>query len=288
MITLHGAGELRRHVAAWRGAGESIAFVPTMGALHEGHLSLVDRARELCDRVVASIFVNPTQFAPTEDLGTYPRTPEQDSRWLDQRGCDLLFLPTPEIIYPQGCSTWVDVAGAPAEGLESGHRPGHFKGVATVVTILFNLVQPDVAVFGQKDAQQLAVVRRMVRDLHLPVRIVAGPTVRDEDGLALSSRNAYLSADERQVATVLSRALSAARQTVEGGERDADVVRRVLAECFAEEAGCEVDYAEIVDADSFRPVERIEGPVVLPVAARVGATRLIDNIFIHPDPETEP
>ena len=291
MHTVHTAEDLRHRVAAWRREGATVGFVPTMGALHEGHLSLVRQARGLADRVVVSIFVNPTQFGPDEDLATYPRTPEEDSRRLAEEGCDLLFLPTPEVIYPEGFATRVEVGG-PAEGLEGEHRPGHFRGVATVVTVLLVLVAPDLAVFGEKDAQQLAVVRTLVRDLRLPVEIVAGATVREEDGLALSSRNRHLDPEERRAATVLHRALVAARDALEAGERNAETIRRRLREVLDAEPRAETEYAEVVDATSFQPVKgTISGPVVLPLAVRIGRTRLIDNFHLNPvpnDPRQEP
>lgn len=288
MITVHTEQELRRQILAWRGECQTLGFVPTMGALHEGHLSLVDRAKTLADRVVVSIFVNPSQFGPNEDLAGYPRTPDRDAELLVERGCDLIFLPTPEIVYPPDFTTWVDLDGPPAEGLEGGHRPGHFRGVATVVTILLNMVQPDVAIFGRKDAQQLAVIQRLVDDLRLPVRIVPGPTVREDDGLAMSSRNAYLSPEERRAATVLSRALGEAREAMESGERRAEEIRTRLQNVLQSEPRAEIGYAEVVDARSFRPVEEIRGPVVLPLAVRIGSTRLIDNIHFDPDPASEP
>lgn len=282
MHTVHTAEDLRHRVAAWRQEGATVSFVPTMGALHEGHLSLVRRAKQLADRTVVSIFVNPTQFGPGEDLESYPRTPGEDARRLADEGCDLLFLPTPEVIYPEGFATWVEVGG-PAQGLEGEHRPGHFRGVATVVTVLLDLVAPDLAVFGEKDAQQLAVVRTLVRDLRLPVEIVAGATVREEDGLALSSRNAYLSTEERRAATVLHRALLAARDALGTGERDADAIRRRMREVLNAEPRADTEYAEVVDAASFQPVAgRITGPVVLPLAVRIGTTRLIDNLHLDP------
>lgn len=283
MHTVPTEDELRRRVDRWHQAGSTVAFVPTMGALHEGHLSLVRQAKRLADRTVVSIFVNPAQFGPAEDLDTYPRTPEEDARRLEQEGCDLLFRPTPELVYPPGFATWIEVGG-PAEGLEGAHRPGHFRGVATVVAVLLGQVRPDVAVFGEKDAQQLAVVRRLVRDLRLPVEIVAGPTVREEDGLALSSRNRYLSPEERQAATVLYRALCRAREALETGERDAEEIRRRLRDVLESEPRAAVDYAEVVDATTFQPVERIDGPVVLPLAVRIGGTRLIDNLQWRPEP----
>lgn len=274
------ADELRQAVGAWRTAGERVGFVPTMGALHAGHLSLVRLARahtpHRATKVVASVFVNPTQFGPNEDFSRYPRQPEKDAAMLAEAGCDLLFLPDVDTMYPPGSATFVEPAGA-AEGLEGACRPGHFRGVATVVCSLFNLVQADVAVFGEKDAQQLAVIRQMVRDLHLPVEIVPGPTIREADGLAMSSRNAYLSPDERKAATVLHRALRAAQAAIDGGERQGDVVRQRLREILEAEPLARVEYAEVVDAETFQPVAELRGPLVLPLAVRVGGTRLIDN-----------
>jgi pantoate--beta-alanine ligase len=276
---------LSARVDAWRRAGLRVGFVPTMGALHEGHLSLVRRAGERADRVVASVFVNPTQFGPGEDFDAYPRQEARDAELLAGAGCDLLFLPTPAALYPAGHATWVAVDGPPAIGLEAVHRPGHFRGVATVVTMLLNQVRPHVAVFGQKDAQQLALVRRLVADLHLPVEIVAGATVREADGLAMSSRNAYLGAEERRAAVVLYRALTAARAAIEAGERNADAVRERMRQLLAEEPLATVEYAEAVDAATFRPLDVLAGDIVLPLAVRIGAdtptsrqTRLIDNL----------
>jgi pantoate--beta-alanine ligase len=280
MLTARTQEDLRHQVDSWRAAGERIGFVPTMGALHEGHLSLVRLARERTERVVASVFVNPTQFGPSEDFTRYPRQPEKDAALLQAAGCHLLFLPDVETVYPPGHATFVDPAGA-AEGLEGAFRPGHFRGVATVVCSLFNLVRPDVAVFGEKDAQQLAVIRQMVRDLHMPVEIVPGPTVREADGLALSSRNAYLSPEERRAATVLHRALQAARQAIAAGERRGDAVRQRMLTVLDSEPRAQVEYAEVVDAQTFRPVEVLAGPLVLPLAVRIGGTRLIDNIRLH-------
>ena len=276
MITIRDARGLRRQVALWRSEGLTVGFVPTMGALHEGHLSLVRLARERADRVVASVFVNPTQFGPNEDFGRYPRQPEKDAAMLEPAGCDLLFLPDVDTVYPPGHATFVEPGGA-AEGLEGACRPGHFRGVATVVCGLLNLVQADVAVFGKKDAQQLAVIRQLVRDLHFPVEIVAGETVREEDGLALSSRNAYLSPGERQAAGVLHRALRAAEQAIAAGERRGDEVRRVMREVLDSEPLARTEYAEVVEAATFRPADTLRGSLVLPLAVRVGGTRLIDN-----------
>lgn len=282
MLTVEAAGELREVVDRYRSAGQRIAFVPTMGALHEGHLSLVRRARELAPRVVASIFVNPAQFNRRADLDRYPRTPEEDARLLAEAGCDLLFLPDEALLYPPEHATWV-VPEGPAEGLEGEHRPGHFRGVATVVLKLFGLVRPDLAVFGEKDAQQLAVVRRMVADLHLAVEIVAGPTVREEDGLALSSRNALLSEEDRRAAAVLHRALREAETAVRERRVDgsAAAVRRLLHETLASEPRARVDYAEVVDAETFRPVEHLTGELILPIAIWIGETRLIDNLRVR-------
>jgi pantoate--beta-alanine ligase len=276
VITAVSERELRHAVAKWRADGERIGFVPTMGALHAGHLSLVELAARHASRVVASVFVNPTQFAPGEDFERYPRDPEGDARRLEEAGCDLLFLPAVETVYPPGASTRVVVDG-PSRGFEADFRPGHFEGVATVVTALLCLVRPDVAVFGEKDAQQLAVVRALVRDLHLGVEVLSGPTVREQDGLAMSSRNAYLSPAERRAAPVLQRALAAARAAIDAGERSAErVVEGIRAE-IAAEPSVELEYAAVVGADDFRPRAEITGEIVVPVAARLGATRLLDN-----------
>ena len=288
---------LREKVRGWRRAGESVGLVPTMGALHDGHLSLVRRSNALARRTVVSIFVNPTQFGPGEDLERYPRTVGSDCERLrgvatGARGCDLVFLPSASAIYPPdgdpaSVRTWVDVEGVSA-GLEGDQRPGHFRGVATVVAKLLNLVQPDVAVFGQKDAQQLAVIRRMVRDLHLPVEIVGAPIVRESDGLALSSRNRYLDSAQRRAATVLARSLRVARAALDAGDRDADaLVRRVRAVLDAEPAGT-TDYVGVVDADTFEPVAEVTGATVIAVAFRLGTTRLLDNLLFDPDAEIDP
>jgi pantoate--beta-alanine ligase len=277
MRTARTKDELRRRVEAWRREGGRIGFVPTMGALHEGHLSLVRIARERGTRVVVSVFVNPTQFGPAEDFNRYPRQPVKDAAILEAAGCDLLFLPGVETIYPPGNATFVEPAGA-ALGLEGACRPGHFRGVATVVLSLLNLVQADFAVFGEKDAQQLAVIRQMVRDFHLPVEIVPAPTIREKDGLAMSSRNAYLSALEREEASVLYRSLAAAAALIALGERRGDEVRRRLREVLDSAPATRVEYAEVVDAETFAPVETLQGSVVLPLAVRIGGTRLIDNI----------
>lgn len=282
METIRSADEIRYWVESWRLENRSVGFVPTMGALHQGHLALVRHASQLADRVIVSIFVNPTQFGPGEDFERYPRSEEQDAEQLQESGCHLLFRPEVATVYPAGHSTYVEVETL-SDRLEGEFRPGHFRGVATVVTQLLNLVHPGVAVFGEKDAQQLAVVRRLVRDLHLPVEIASLPTVREPDGLAMSSRNAYLSPVERIAAAAIYRSLSTARQRIEQGERSADAVRRVLREVLDQEALVDVEYAEVVEADSFEPVRRIRGGIVMPVAVRIGTTRLIDNISMEVD-----
>ena len=257
-------------------ARTDIAFVPTMGALHEGHLSLVRQARRENEVVTASIFVNPAQFGPGEDLARYPRSPERDAALLAEAGVDVLFTPSVEEMYPPGFSTRVEV-GALGAVLEGASRPGHFSGVATVVARLFGLVRPTRAYFGQKDAQQLAVIRRMTADLALPVEVIAGPTVREPDGLAMSSRNAYLSASQRAAATVLYRALSAAQARFSAGERDAEALRHLMRRTVEAEPLATLDYAEVVDAATMAPVIVATGGALLVIAARIGTTRLIDN-----------
>jgi pantoate--beta-alanine ligase len=274
--------DLRETLDGWRREGCTLGFVPTMGALHEGHLSLVRRAAREADRVVASVFVNPTQFGPGEDLDAYPRDPEGDAAKLAGAGCHLLFLPAVDTIYPPGHSSFVEVEG-PSRGFEGAERPGHFRGVATVVSQLFHIVEPDVAIFGQKDAQQLALVRRMVHDLHFRVRIVGAPIVREKDGLALSSRNVYLSPEERRAATVLHRSLEAAREQIEAGERDAAAIRRAIHDQLATEPLGVVDYVGTVHALSFEPLDELRGECVIPLAVRFGKTRLLDNLHLHLD-----
>ncbi|HYF22007.1 MAG TPA: pantoate--beta-alanine ligase [Caulobacteraceae bacterium] len=269
--------DLRAAVSAWRREGARIGLVPTMGALHEGHLSLVRLARERADRVVASVFVNPKQFAPTEDLDRYPRQEARDAELLAGVGCDLLWAPTPGEMYPDGFSASITLGG-PAEGLETDFRPQMFGGVATVVAKLLNQVGPDVAVFGEKDYQQLLVIRRLVRDLDMPVEIVAGPTARDADGLALSSRNAYLSPAERAVAGRLNVVLAAAARDARAGEPVAAVEARAAGALL--EAGFErVDYVAVRDAEHLGPFTPGRPGRVL-AAARLGATRMIDNLAV--------
>ena len=260
--------------------GRVSGFVPTMGALHDGHLSLVRAALAECRPVIASIFVNPTQFAVGEDLQKYPRTMETDRRKLEDAGVDTLFAPEAAEIYPPGFRTWVNVDGL-SERLEGRSRPGHFRGVTTVVLKLLEIVQPEKAYFGRKDAQQARLVRQMTRDLHLDTEIIVCPIVREADGLALSSRNAYLQQDERRAATVLYRALDAARNSIARGERDALRLTAAMRETLRAEPLADPDYVELVDAETLEPVTRLRGACLALVAARFGATRLIDNLLIE-------
>jgi pantoate--beta-alanine ligase len=274
---------VRNTVRSARAGGRTVGLVPTMGALHEGHLSLVRRAREECDEVIVSLFVNPTQFAPHEDLASYPRDPARDSLLAAEAGADLMFAPTAPEVYPDGFATVVSVHGV-SEALEGAERGrGHFDGVATVVTKLLNMVGPDVAFFGQKDAQQVAVLRRLVRDLDLPVRLEVCPTVREPDGLAMSSRNVHLSATDRQRAVALSRGLAAARSAARDGQRDAAALAQRARAVMAEH-GVRPEYVALVNPDTFAPVSELTGPALLAVAAQVGPARLIDNELLSPTP----
>jgi pantoate--beta-alanine ligase len=256
----------------------TVGLVPTMGYLHEGHLALIRRARDECDHVVVSIFVNPTQFGPKEDLARYPRDLERDFRLIEPY-TDLVWTPTPEIIYPTGYQTWVEVE-AMTRPLEGAMRPGHFRGVTTVVAKLFNAVQPHKAYFGQKDAQQAAVIRQMARDLNFPIEIVVCPTTREPDGLAMSSRNVYLDAEQRKAATVLFRSLSAAKALFEAGERDAEKVRVKMKEVLASEPLAEVQYVSCADYDTLEELSEIKGKTLLSMAVFIGKTRLIDNFVL--------
>ena len=273
--------EARAACGEARGSGKRLGLVPTMGALHEGHLSLVRAAKSQCDAVAVSIFVNPTQFGPTEDLSKYPRQFERDRQLLEKEGVEILFAPLVEEIYPHGEVTWVLVESL-SEKLDGRSRPGHFRGVTTIVAKLFHIVEPATAFFGQKDAAQLAVIRRMVRDLNFPVEIVAAPIVREADGLAMSSRNAYLSREDRGRALVLQRALQETQQQFNAGERSAAKLISAGREVFASEPQVTLDYFEVVDPDTLDPVERISGRTLVAVAALVGATRLIDNVVLNP------
>jgi pantoate--beta-alanine ligase len=276
MKTVRTVAEVR---AAVREAEGPVGLVPTMGALHDGHLALVRAAREQTRTVVVSLFVNPAQFNDASDLDAYPRDEQRDAELAAAAGADILFAPPVDEVYPTGFGTTVAVAGL-TEPMEGEHRgTGHFDGVTTVVTKLFNMVGPDVAYFGQKDAQQLAVIRKLVRDLDMPVRIEAVETVREPDGLALSSRNVHLKGDDRDRARVLSQALAAAEHAVATGERDAEDVRATALQTF-DAFGLEPEYLELVEPDSFVPVSQIDGDVLVAVAARVGGTRLIDNTLI--------
>jgi pantoate--beta-alanine ligase len=257
----------------------TIGLVPTMGALHEGHASLLRAAREETGFVVASIFVNPTQFGPNEDLERYPRTLDADLLWCQQEGVKLVFAPEPGTIYPPGFRTYVEVREF-QDVLCGASRPGHFRGVATVVLKLLDIVQPDVAFFGQKDAQQARIIEQMVRDLDLPVRVRVCPIVREKDGLALSSRNRYLSPEERREATVLFRALTESRAMIEQGERDASRMQRHMARLVEATAGAVLDYAAVVNADTLRAVTPLRGKILLALAVRFGSTRLIDNMLV--------
>lgn len=270
------AATIERMRALRRVMPGDIGFVPTMGYLHEGHLSLVRAARQQNQHVVASIFVNPTQFGPGEDLERYPRDPERDLSLLRDEGVDAVFMPSVEEMYPAGHSTFVEVAGV-TDVLEGAHRPGHFRGVATVVAMLFNIVEPRRAYFGRKDAQQLVVVRKMVRDLRMDIEVVPIPIVREPDGLAMSSRNAYLSPEERSAALVLSRALRLAEERFAAGERDAERLRAAMRELIAQQPLARVDYVSVADPETLREIERVQGPALASLAVRLGRTRLIDN-----------
>jgi len=270
--------EVRQAVAKERAAGARIGFVPTMGALHEGHGALIDASVAECDVTVVSIFVNPLQFGPAEDFQKYPRDLEADEAFCRARGVDLVFAPAVEEMYPKPPRSFVEVEEL-TQGLCGAYRPGHFRGVTTVVTKLFHIVMPDVAYFGQKDYQQLAVIRRMVEDLDFPLEIRGIPTVREADGLAMSSRNRYLTPEERHAATALYRGLMAAKEAMEQGERDAARVRELVRAELAKEALVREQYVEVVDADDLSPVSYIDGRVTVAVAAFVGTTRLIDNII---------
>jgi pantoate--beta-alanine ligase len=260
-------------------AGKSVGLVPTMGALHAGHISLVRAAKASCDAVAVSIFVNPTQFGPNEDFALYPRTFDEDCALLEAEGVDVVFAPAPDEIYPAGAATFVEVAGL-SERLDGNSRPGHFRGVATVVAKLFIAAEPDHAFFGQKDAAQVAVLRRMVADLHLPVELVVCPIVREPDGLALSSRNRYLSTEERRQALVLSRALHAVEARVASGERSARSLIDVALAEFSKDSQIRIDYVAAVDWATLLPVETVASGTLFAVAAFVGATRLIDNFVV--------
>jgi pantoate--beta-alanine ligase len=274
--------EVRKRVAAARSGGLIIGLVPTMGALHAGHASLMAYCRAETGYRVATIFVNPAQFGPHEDFARYPQTPAQDRELCRSQGVDLVFAPEPKTIYPAAFRTHVEVKYL-QDVWEGASRPGHFQGVTTVVAKLFNIVQPDIAYFGQKDVQQVVVIRKMVRDLDIPVQVRVCPTVREPDGIALSSRNRYLNPDQRRQATVLFEALEIGRQMIEKGERDPGVIERSLAELIAACPAGQLDYVTVVDAEELTRLKRIGGKVLLAVAARFGEARLIDNLVVEID-----
>jgi pantoate--beta-alanine ligase len=271
--------QVRAAVRAAKSDGRRIGFVPTMGALHEGHMSLVRAARQQCPYVVVSIFVNPTQFGPNEDFEKYPRNLERDRQMLEAEGVSLLFAPSVEEMYPAGATTFVTVENL-SDKLCGRSRPEHFRGVATVVSTLFHIIEPELAFFGQKDAAQAAIIRRMARDLKFDVRIVVCPTVRESDGLAMSSRNAYLSPSERKQALVLFRALSRVQTLADQGQADSSNLMVAAKSVLAEEPGVRLDYVEIVDPESLEPVSDVSKGALVAVAAFVGKTRLIDNVLL--------
>ncbi|MCR4397952.1 MAG: pantoate--beta-alanine ligase [Firmicutes bacterium] len=272
--------EVREYVGAAKRRGESVGFVPTMGYLHDGHLALIRRARAENDVVVVSIFVNPLQFGPNEDYERYPRDLERDIALAETGGADLVFAPSVSEMYPRPMLTYVNVEKL-SEGMCGASRPGHFRGVATVVCKLFNIVTPDRAYFGQKDAQQAAVIKRMVGDLNINVQTVTVGTVREPDGLAMSSRNVYLDAGQRSAALVLSKSLSLARRMIEAGERDAGKVRDAMTRMIQSEPLARLDYIALVDAEDLVPLDRLSGPVLIALAVFIGNTRLIDNILVE-------
>ncbi|MCD8212193.1 MAG: pantoate--beta-alanine ligase [Oscillospiraceae bacterium] len=280
MIIAETAAEVRSRVAEWKKEGLTVGLVPTMGYLHEGHASLITRAAGMCDRVVASVFVNPTQFGPGEDLETYPRDFERDCAVLEVHGCDLVFHPDVSELYPEGAATFVEILSDMPKQLCGKTRPIHFRGVCTVVCKLFNIVTPDRAFFGQKDAQQLAVIRRMVRDLCFDIEIVGCPIVRESDGLALSSRNVYLSPEERRAALVLSRAVDLGKRFYAEGETDAGRVVRAMSELISREPLAKIDYVSAVDGETMMPVEELTPGVLVAMAVYIGTTRLIDNFTV--------
>ena len=271
--------DVRKEVKEWKKQGLSVGFVPTMGYLHEGHRSLMEAARKENDKVVVSIFVNPMQFGPTEDLESYPRDLDKDSKLCEGVGVDLIFHPEPEEMYPEGFCSYVDMNGLTTE-LCGKSRPIHFRGVQTVVLKLFNIVTPDNAYFGQKDAQQLAVVTRMVKDLSVDTKIHGCPIIREEDGLAKSSRNTYLSETERQAALILNQSLQVGKSLIEQGETSASVVKKAISEKIATEPLAPIDYVDVVDFDTITPIEQIKGNTLVAIAVYIGKTRLIDNFII--------
>ena len=281
MKLVHTVAELREEVAAAKAKGLTIGLVPTMGALHEGHASLIKAANMENDFVVVSVFVNPTQFGPNEDLDAYPRTLEADCKLAESMGANVVFAPAPKEMYPSEDATWVEVTGEITKVLCGRTRPIHFRGVQTVVLKLFHIVTPDRAYFGQKDAQQLAVIRRMVKDLNVDTRIIGCPIIREDDGLAKSSRNTYLNAEERQAALVLNRSLKAGKALVDAGETRACVIKSAITAEIEKEPLAKIDYVDVVDFDTITPVEKLEGSILVAIAVYIGKTRLIDNFIVE-------
>lgn len=284
MLEVSTIDELHAALKEERAKGKRIGFVPTMGYLHEGHLTLMQEAKRRADIIVVSIFVNPTQFGPNEDLDKYPRDMEGDRNKAAGADVDYLFVPAVKEMYPDGYSTYVEVTGDMTQVLCGRNRPGHFRGVATVVTKLLNIVKPDIALFGNKDWQQLAVIKRMVRDLNMDVEIVGVPTVRENDGLAMSSRNTYLTLEERKAALILSRALKLAQEMVHNGKTGTREIIDTLKKTIEDERLIKIEYLEICDPENLSPVEKIEADTLIAVAAKVGKARLIDNALIVPGP----
>lgn len=282
MQVITSPAEMQQTALAWRRAGRRIGLVPTMGYLHEGHLSLVRLARQQTDVIVLSLFVNPTQFGPNEDLAQYPRDFERDRRLGEAEGVDVIFAPAADAMYPAGSTVYVAEQDL-AQGLCGAFRPGHFRGVLTVVAKLFNLILPDVAVFGQKDAQQLRLIQQMAADLNFPLTIVAGPIIREPDGLALSSRNTYLTASQRRDALCLSNALKLARRLYRQGTRKAAVLEKAMRDMIQSLPSTRIDYIAIVDSRTLRPAPALETPVLIALAVWVGQTRLIDNLLLPDD-----
>lgn len=278
MQTVETIEEVRNLIKAWRKAGDSIGLVPTMGSLHEGHRSLMDKAVQDNDHVIVSIFVNPTQFSPNEDLASYPRNLEQDQVLCEKAGVALIFHPEPETMYPASFNTYIEAYGV-TEVLEGASRPTHFRGVTTVVLKLLQIAQPDRVYFGQKDAQQVAVIQQMVRDLNIPVEVTACPIIREADGLAKSSRNVYLNSAERKAALVLSHALKLAQEQLASGVRDSQELIQSMTGIIEQEPLAKIDYIEIVDQKSLQKVETIDTAILVPIAVYIGKTRLIDNFY---------
>ena len=280
MKVLRTVQEMQAFSKAAKDAGKSVGLVPTMGALHEGHLTLMRRARQENDMVIASVFVNPTQFGPNEDFDAYPRRFEEDCKKLETVPVDAVFHPEPKEMYPEGYCTYVNVEGDITKKLCGAQRPGHFRGVATVVTKLMNLSRADRAYFGQKDAQQVVVVKRFVSDLNIPTEVVMVPIVREESGLARSSRNQYLSAEEKEAALVLSRSLKKGKAAFDGGEKDVEALKRIVCEEIGAEPMAVIDYVDIYSFPALLPIEKVAEPALLAIAVKIGKTRLIDNMIL--------